>query len=95
MPFDPLRDPYRFTDRRNLMAPKYQMIPLTADANNDFSTYSLIWIGAQTSISFIPAGNADNQIITLPAVSFDWSPPVLIRRVTAIGTAGSVYQLLD
>jgi hypothetical protein len=93
MPYDPKNNPYGNQTRPNLMAPKARMSAVTASAT-DFTTYSLIYATAATSVTYLPGMNADGVTVT-ESVSQGWVSPVVVRNVSAIGVAGSIHQLLE
>ena len=93
MPYDPSDDPYGSQTRPNLMAPKMKMATVTAGAS-DFTTYSLIYATVATTVTYLPARNADGATVT-ESVAQGWVSPVVVRNVSAIGTAGAISQLLE
>jgi hypothetical protein len=93
MPYDPKNDLYANQTRPNLMAPKAKMTAVTASAT-DFTTYSLIYATAATSVTYLPNRNVDGVNVT-ESVSQGWVSPVVVRNVSAIGVAGAIHQLLE
>lgn len=75
------------------MAPKAKMTAVAASAT-DFTTYSLIYATAATSVTYLPEMNADGVTVT-ESVSQGWVSPVVVRNVSAIGVAGAIHQLLE
>jgi hypothetical protein len=94
MPYNANNDPYVSVTNPALSAPKVRMEIVSA-SNVDFDTYCLIYANAAGTVSYIPAKNADADVV-VENVTQGWASPVYVRRVTSLTfSGGGIYKLLD
>lgn len=95
MPYNATSNPYRDLIARP-DAPATRAVAITTHNTNDLDTYVKAFrCNTGGTVSFIPARNADSEIITIDVVAGE-IVPIMTRRIRTTGTtATGIVGLFD
>lgn len=97
MPYDSSKDPFASTrGRPNVLTNGFKGKPVNPSDGADLPLYVKgLTVLTEGTLSIIPAGNADDEILTFGTLQPGYSVPYQVRRVRSTGTTATVATVED